>query len=146
MIHRNTKIQNLETFSWKDLSSSNQILLSKRIVAPAQSYKQSKLRNSRLPFIVDESDLHPAPPPSPVGYSLDQSQDDEEGNTLSSLDDWDSLSVDNSNSMTEENNSDDNDISDEFSSSHFILMLLQMKVLITKPETFSGVLISIRTA
>ena len=48
-------------------------------------------------------------------YVLGQSLDDEEGNTLSSIDDWDSLSVDTSNIITEENNSDGINSSDEYS-------------------------------
>ena len=93
MIDGSTRTQNLETFSWKKVSPSNKILLSKRIVTPAPSYKERHYRNSRLPFSVHESDTNPAPPPTPVDYLLDQIQDDGH-DTLSSLDEWGVVSAD----------------------------------------------------
>ena len=87
MIDWSAGTQNLETFSWKAVSHSNKILLSKGIVTPVPSCKEMPFRNSRLPISAHESDTTPAPPPTPVDYFLDQNQDDEK-DTFSSLDEW----------------------------------------------------------
>ena len=114
MIDWSAGTQNLETFSWKKVSPSNQILLSKRILTTAPSYKERHYRNSRLPFSVHESDTNPAPPPTPVDYLLDQIQDDDH-DTLSSLDEWGVVSSDISRNNIDGYNIETNNISNEFS-------------------------------
>ena len=131
MIDRSSKTLNMETFSWKDLSSSNQILLSKRIVAPAPSYKQNKISNSRVSFIVHESDLQP----SPVEYFLDQSLDDDEGLYPVLMNGSLCLLMLQTSSLKKTTQMAIIVVM-SFPPDHFMLMLLQMKVLITKLETF----------
>ena len=117
----------METFSWKAVSSTNKILLSKRIVTPkpTQSYKARSRRSSRLPYSVQETDTNPAPPPTPVDYFLDHNLDDEELDTLSSLDDWDDVSVDSSNNNTMDGyNIESNNVSNEFSPKSFTVDII----------------------
>ena len=123
MIDWSTRTQNLETFSWKKVSPSNKILLSKRIVTPAPSYKERHSRNSRLPFSVHESDTNPAPPPTPVDYLLDQIQDDDH-DTLSSLDEWGLVSADISKNNIDGYNIETNSISNEFSPRSYTVDLI----------------------
>ena len=114
MIDWSAGTQNLETFSWKEVSPSNKILLSKRIVTPVPRCKARPFRNSRLPFSVNESDTNPAPPPTPVDYLLEEIKDDDQ-DTLSSLDEWDVVSADISKNNINGYNNETNNISNEFS-------------------------------
>ena len=100
------------------MSSSNKILLSKRIVTPVPGAREGRARSTRLPYSVQEAETNPAPPPTPVDYFLDHHLESEELDTLSSLDEWDDVSVDSS-AHADDYNIESNNDSSEFSTRSF---------------------------